>query len=146
MRATLPAAAFAMSATVAFLLGVAVGSGTVPPRIAPPSFAAVDRELGFEATSYCDQGTTFAGVPAGLGVAAADPAVLPQGSVIRLRFGDPWRVLDGVYVVLDTGSAVRRRIVDVWLPSCAAALQFGRRPASVEILRHGWEPQPKPGG
>lgn len=143
MRALI-AALYLGALTAAFFAGMEIGGAGISVTAIPESAAsATDRELGFTATSYCDQGTTFSGVPAGLGVAAADPAVLPQGSVIRLRFGEPWAVLDGVYVVLDTGAAVRGRRLDVWLPSCAASVQFGRRPSSVEVLRLGWEPQPK---
>jgi 3D (Asp-Asp-Asp) domain-containing protein len=63
---------------------------------------------------------------------AADPAVLPLGSRIRLT-GLAGRY-DGDYVVLDTGSAVRGRRIDLYMRDCREAVKFGRRKASVSIL------------
>jgi hypothetical protein len=51
------------------------------------------------------------------GVAAADPAVLPFGSVIRVTGAASY---DGTYRVLDTGALVRRRHVDLYIPDCPA--------------------------
>ena len=40
--------------------------------------------LAFSATAYCKGITTTPGVPVQSGIAAADPALLPVGSVIEL--------------------------------------------------------------
>ena len=66
------------------------------------------------------------------GVAAADPAVLPFGSVIRVTGAASY---DGTYRVLDTGALVRRRHVDLYIPDCPAARRFGRRSVQVEVIR-----------
>ena len=40
------------------------------------------RAMEFEATAYCDYGITKSGVETAPGVAAADPSVLPLGSLV----------------------------------------------------------------
>lgn len=72
-------------------------------------------------------------------MAASDPRVIPTGSVIRVHStGHPQ--FDGIYVVEDTGPAIKGRIVDLYMWSCHEALQFGRRVIRVEVLRQGWMP------
>jgi 3D (Asp-Asp-Asp) domain-containing protein len=36
-------------------------------------------------------------------------------------------------VAADTGSAVSGRVIDVWFPTCAQALQWGRRVVTVTL-------------
>jgi hypothetical protein len=73
------------------------------------------------------------------GIAAADPQLLPIGSVIQIdELGDKY---DGIYTVMDTGPKVQGRHVDVYLSSCHEALQVGRRPMQLTVLRLGWNPQ-----
>jgi len=66
-----------------------------------------------------------------VGVAAADPNVLPLGTIIRVTGAGRY---DGSYRVLDTGPRVRRRQVDLYIPDCAAARRFGRRSIGVAIV------------
>jgi hypothetical protein len=73
------------------------------------------------------------------GIAAADPAILPVGSVVRLETPNPR--YSGVWTVMDTGPAVRGRSVDLYLWSCNEALQFGRRKVRLTVLRLGWSPE-----
>ena len=42
---------------------------------------------------------------------------------------------------MDTGPKVQGRHVDVYLWSCHEALQVGRRPMRLTVLRLGWNPQ-----
>jgi 3D (Asp-Asp-Asp) domain-containing protein len=95
--------------------------------------------LQFQATAYCKGETTASGVGVRTGIAAADPAILPVGSVVRLETPSPR--YSGVWTVMDTGPAVRGRLVDLYLWSCKEALQFGRRPVRLTVLRLGWSPQ-----
>jgi 3D (Asp-Asp-Asp) domain-containing protein len=95
--------------------------------------------LQFSATAYCKGETTASGVGVRTGIAAADPAVLPVGSVIRLETPNPR--YSGVWTVMDTGPAVRGRSVDLYLWSCKEALQFGRRKVRLSVLRLGWSPE-----
>lgn len=95
--------------------------------------------LQFSATAYCKGETTASGVGVRTGIAAADPAVLPVGSVIRVETPNPR--YSGVWTVMDTGPAVRGRTVDLYLWSCKEALQFGRRKVRLSVLRLGWSPE-----
>lgn len=95
--------------------------------------------MEFTATAYCKGQTTASGVGVRTGVAAADPALLPVGSVVRLETPNPR--YSGVWTVMDTGPAVRGRTVDLYLWSCKEALVFGRRPVRLTVLRLGWNPQ-----
>ncbi|MFA5907900.1 MAG: 3D domain-containing protein [Vicinamibacterales bacterium] len=95
--------------------------------------------MQFTATAYCKGETTASGVGVRTGVAAADPALLPVGSVVRLETPNPR--YSGVWTVMDTGPAVRGRTVDLYLWSCKEALVFGRRPVRLTVLRLGWNPQ-----
>ncbi len=96
-------------------------------------------KLEFTATAYCKGTTTASGVAVRRGIAAADPQLLPGGSVVSLTTGDP--AFDGVYTVLDTGPAVQGRILDLYVWSCHEALAFGRKTVQATVLRMGWDPQ-----
>jgi 3D (Asp-Asp-Asp) domain-containing protein len=91
----------------------------------------------FEATAYSLRGRTASGVPTQPGVIAADPRVLPLGSVVHVRAGQ----YSGVYTVHDTGSRVKGNLVDVWVPSSREARSFGRRQVKLQVLRLGSQRQ-----
>jgi 3D (Asp-Asp-Asp) domain-containing protein len=93
----------------------------------------------FVATAYCKGQTTASGVQVRAGIAAADPELLPEGSVVQLE-GLP-EGHQGIYTVLDTGPKVQGRHVDLYMWSCNDALKFGRRPVSLVVLRLGWHPK-----
>jgi 3D (Asp-Asp-Asp) domain-containing protein len=84
------------------------------------------------ATAYCDRGPTKSGVPAQRGVVAADLHRLPIGT--RLRVVAPGKPYAGLYTVLDSGSAIQGRDLDIFMPNCRAARQFGKRPVEVRIV------------
>ena len=93
----------------------------------------------FSATAYCKGLTTASGVAVQTGIAAADPALLPVGSVIDIDAPDP--KYSGIYTVMDTGPAVQGRLIDVYMWSCYEALDFGRMPIQLTVLRLGWNPK-----
>jgi len=95
--------------------------------------------LAFTATAYCKGITTASGVPVQSGVAAADPEMLPVGSVLELGSLPP--KYNGIYTVMDTGPAVQGRQLDLYMWSCNEALQFGRKPVHLTVLRLGWNPR-----
>ena len=95
--------------------------------------------LAFSATAYCKGITTASGVAAQSGVVAADPEMLPVGSVVEID--SLTQRYNGIYTVMDTGPAVQGRQVDVYMWSCNEALQFGRRPIHLTVLRLGWNPR-----
>ena len=97
------------------------------------------RGCKFTATAYCKGETTASGVGVRTGIAAADPQLLPVGTVIRIDTPDPR--YSGVWTVMDTGPAVQGRTIDLYLWSCHEALEFGRRPVRLTVLRLGWNPE-----
>ncbi|MBK6315320.1 MAG: 3D domain-containing protein [Blastocatellia bacterium] len=103
----------------------------------------VDREESkaisttFLATAYCLKGQTASGVTVRRGIIAADPKVLPLGSVVRIQAGS----YSGIYTVMDTGGAIKGRKIDIYIPTRKEAIVFGARKVKVEVLRRGWEPE-----
>src|SRR5688572_11438404 len=95
--------------------------------------------LPFSATPYCKGTTTAPGVGVRSGIAAADPSILPVGSVLTLAVGD--NRYNGVYTVMDTGPKVQGRLLDLYMWSCHEALKFGRKEVQVTVLRLGWDPR-----
>jgi 3D (Asp-Asp-Asp) domain-containing protein len=94
--------------------------------------------LNFVATAYCKGETTASGVRVKRGMAAADPRMLPLGSIVQLDGAPDGH--EGIYTVLDTGPKVQGRHVDLYMWSCHEALAFGRRPVTLTVLRLGWDP------
>jgi 3D (Asp-Asp-Asp) domain-containing protein len=95
--------------------------------------------LAFSATAYCKGETTASGAGVHSGVAAADPELLPVGSVIDID-SLPGHY-NGIYTVLDTGPAIQGRQLDLYMWSCNEALEFGRQPIRLTVLRLGWNPR-----
>jgi len=97
------------------------------------------RHLRFTATAYCKGTTTASGVNVRTGIAAADPELLPVGSVIQVyRLGERY---NGIYTIMDTGPAVQGRHIDIYMWSCNEALSLGRRDIGINVLRLGWNPK-----
>lgn len=95
--------------------------------------------LQFTATAYCKGEVTASGVAPRTGIAAADPDLLPVGSVIQVTsVGEPYA---GIYTIMDTGPTVKGRELDIYMWSCFEALRFGRQQVHVTVLRLGWSPR-----
>jgi 3D (Asp-Asp-Asp) domain-containing protein len=120
-----------LSTVSALALVLTVASSTdARPKARRPRPVRAMRML---ATAYCDRGPTKSGVPAQPGVVAADVRRLPIGT--RLRIVAPGQPYAGVYSVLDTGSKITGRDLDIFMPSCSHARRFGKRPVEVRILK-----------
>lgn len=102
----------------------ALGRPTATPT-ATPTPARLQALGLFKVTAYSLQGITRSGELVRPGVVATDPAVLPLGTVLTIEG------LPGVYSALDTGSGVRGRWLDVWMPTDTQAIQHGVKWASV---------------
>ena len=94
--------------------------------------------LRFSATAYCKGTTTASGTAVRTGIAAADPDLLPVGSVIQIESLSPR--YNGIYTIMDTGPEVQGREIDIYMWSCHEALAFGRRGLTLNVLRLGWNP------
>lgn len=90
----------------------------------------------FTAFAYSSGNKTAEGVPPVPRVTiAADPAVLPIGSRVRVSGAGPW---SGEYRVGDTGSKIKGHVVDIYVPSDKEAFAFGKRVVELVLL----EPAP----
>jgi len=105
----------------------------------PTSVPMPGTRLEFNATAYCKGTTTASGVNVQTGIAAADPAILPVGSVVSVATGSIR--YNGVYTIMDTGSKVGGRLLDLYMWSCDEARSFGRQRVQVTVLRLGWNPR-----
>lgn len=84
----------------------------------------------FHATAYCLKGRTASGENVRPGIVAADPKVLPLGTVVHIRAGR----YTGTYTVMDTGGRIKGRILDVYVPTYEEAVAFGRRQIKIKVL------------
>ena len=86
-------------------------------------------------TAYCPcaeccgrlaDGTTATGLPAGPGIVAVDPDVIPLGSTV---------IIDGMkYLAADTGSGVEGLHIDIFLASHEETVAHGVRTADVWVV------------
>lgn len=98
------------------------------PAAADADVAAGTRTLVVRSTAYSLQGTTASGLPVGPGIIAVDPSVIPLGTRVYVPgYGEA--------VAADTGSAVQGAIIDVWLPSYEAAVDWGVKTVTITIYR-----------
>ena len=97
------------------------------PVAAPAPLAAPGGgTLTVTATGYSLDGTTSTGLPVGWGVAAVDPSVIPLGTRLSIPgYGEA--------VASDTGGGVQGAAIDLWFPSQAEALAWGRRVVTVTL-------------
>ncbi len=97
-----------------------------PTATAAPVASGETRTLVVDAVAYHLPGRTSSGLPVGLGVVAVDPNVIPLGT----RLFVPGY---GKAVAADTGAAIRGVIIDLWMPSTAAARAWGRRTVTITV-------------
>jgi 3D (Asp-Asp-Asp) domain-containing protein len=113
--------------------GVKIEKATVSGGAYTVAAPYAETELvDFDATAYCLKGRTASGMDARPGMIAADPRVLPLGTVVHLRSGS----YTGTYKVMDTGGRIRGRRVDVYVATHREAVQFGRRQVKIKVLGH----------
>ena len=82
----------------------------------------------YTATAYCLKGRTASGEKVRQGIIAADPRVLPLGTLVHIAGL-------GEYVVKDTGRLIKGRIIDIWMPTCKAARTWGRRKVELTVRK-----------
>ena len=98
----------------------------VEPAAGSPLVAGVS-SITVTATGYSLPGKTATGLPVGPGIVAVDPAVIPLGTRMTIPgYGEG--------VAADTGGAIKGYIIDLWFPTVAEALAWGRR--TVTIVLH----------
>ena len=99
------------------------------PTSAPaPAYTGGEQTMTVSATGYAIRGRTASGLPTAWGIVAVDPSVIPLGTRMTIPgYGEG--------VAADTGGAVRGATIDLWFPTVAQALAWGRR--TVTITLHG---------
>jgi len=93
---------------------------------APAAAAPGTRSLVVDAVAYHLPGRTASGLPVGIGVIAVDPSVIPLGTRVFVPGY-------GAAVAADVGSAIKGTIIDLWMPSTAAARAWGRRTVTITV-------------
>jgi 3D (Asp-Asp-Asp) domain-containing protein len=84
------------------------------------------RTLTVTSTGYSMPGRTATGLPVGPGIVAVDPAVIPLGTRLSIPgYGEG--------VAADTGGAVQGLTIDLWFPTLAEALAWGRRTVTISL-------------
>jgi 3D (Asp-Asp-Asp) domain-containing protein len=88
--------------------------------------ATGSRTITVSSTGYSLSGHTATGIPAGWGVVAVDPTVIPLGTRLRIPGY-------GRGVAADTGGAVQGASIDLWFPTLAQARAWGRRTITITL-------------
>lgn len=102
---------------------------TAPAEIATPLATATgSRTLTVTSSGYALRGRTATGIPTAPGVVAVDPSVIPLGT----RMSIPGY---GIGIAADTGGAIQGNTIDLWFPTTADALQWGRRTVTITLLQ-----------
>lgn len=97
----------------------------------PADFKDISELQDFHATAYSLKGRTASGQRVRPGVIAADPRVLPLGTVVHIRAGR----YTGKYTVLDTGGKIKGRKVDIYMPTHKEAKKFGRQRVKIRVVK-----------
>jgi 3D (Asp-Asp-Asp) domain-containing protein/peptidoglycan hydrolase CwlO-like protein len=120
-----PAGAEAATSAPAPVSAPAASSGPAAPAPAPGGGGG-GKTLTVSSTGYALPGRTATGIPVGWGVVAVDPNVIPLGTRMTIPgYGEG--------VAADTGGAVRGATIDVWFPTHAQALAWGRRTVTITL-------------
>jgi 3D (Asp-Asp-Asp) domain-containing protein len=101
---------------------------TTPASPATPAPTPVTgtHTLVVDAVAYHLPGHTASGLPVGIGVIAVDPTVIPLGTRVYVPGYGP-------AVAADVGTAIKGNIIDLWMPTTAQALAWGRRTVTITV-------------
>jgi 3D (Asp-Asp-Asp) domain-containing protein len=115
-----------LTATRATPVRVAAGASDTAPAAPAPPAPSSSGSMTVSAVGYSLPGHTASGLPVGHGIVAVDPSVIPLGT----RMYVPGY---GAAVAADTGGAVHGAMIDLWFPTTAAALRWGRRTVTITL-------------
>jgi 3D (Asp-Asp-Asp) domain-containing protein len=108
------------------LAPVAATTTAATSRPAAPESRTPGRTLTVVATGYSLPGRTATGLRTGWGIVAVDPALIPLGTRLTIPGY-------GQGVAADVGSSIRGAAIDLWFPTRAQALAWGRRTVTVTL-------------
>ena len=109
-------------------IGAQVVTAVPPPPQPSPQAPVVPsgKTLTVVATAYTLRGTTATGIPAGPGVVAVDPTVIPLGTRMTIPgYGEA--------VAADTGGAIKGLRIDVWVATPAEAAQWQWKTVTITL-------------
>lgn len=111
-------------------IGAQVVSEAAPPPSPQPSPQAAvvpsGKTLTVVATAYTLRGTTATGIPAGPGVVAVDPTVIPLGTRMTIPgYGEG--------VAADTGGAIKGLRIDLWVSTLAEAAPWQWKTVTITL-------------
>jgi 3D (Asp-Asp-Asp) domain-containing protein len=93
-----------------------------------PVYSMVATAYTADSAQAYPTGRTATGIPAHYGVVAVDPRVIPLGTLLYVeRYG--------AAIAADTGGAIIGNRIDLCMDSYQRAIDWGRRPVKVYILR-----------
>jgi 3D (Asp-Asp-Asp) domain-containing protein len=124
---------------LALVLGVIGAAAVVPSGGAgvASSFTAEGQLVGqapgayrlkVDAVAYHLPGRTASGLPCAKGVVAVDPRLIPLGTKLFVPGY-------GRAVAADVGAGIKGRIIDVWMPTHAAARKWGRKTVVITVYQ-----------
>jgi 3D (Asp-Asp-Asp) domain-containing protein len=134
------AATFALTGMLLTCMGQAQGPVAKPAKSTqsrptqPQPGTKRNPLLKFVATAESVSGVTAKGTLTHEGIVAADPDVLPLGSLIRVTGAGTY---SGIYTVTDTGPKVQGRHIDIYMDDVHEAKLFGRQTVYVRITLRG---------
>mgnify|MGYP001619428632 FL=1 len=95
-----------------------------PPRYGDP--------VPVQMTAYClTRTTTRRGRYVRAGIVAADPRLFPLSRYVELYVDGKYL---GRFLIDDTGRLIKGNIIDIWMPTCREARQFGRRKGTAVLV------------
>jgi len=84
--------------------------------------------MSVDAVAYHLPGFTASGLPCEKGAVAVDPRLIPLGTQMYVPGY-------GKSVAADVGTAIKGRIIDLWMQTDAAARKWGRRTVTITVYR-----------
>lgn len=95
-----------------------------PPKYGDP--------VPVQMTAYClTRTTTRRGRYVRAGIVAADPKLFPLSRYVELYAEGRYF---GRFLIDDTGRLIKGNIIDIWMPTCREARQFGRRKGTAVLV------------
>lgn len=116
----------ALAAAVSAAL--ALGAGQAGSASADHIQRGASYKLRVDAVAYHLPGRTALGIATRKGVVAVDPKLIPLGTKLHVPGY-------GHAIAADVGVAIKGRIIDLWMPSHAAARAWGRRTVTITVYR-----------
>lgn len=110
------------------IVALVVGALAAGSASGAPGRETATYRLRVDAVAYHLPGRTALGIRVRKGVVAVDPKLIPLGT----RMHVPGY---GKSIAADVGTAIKGRIIDLWMPTDAAARQWGRRTVVITVFR-----------